>query len=70
LTPPLYESLARRYMAPAPTPADTTAAAAGNPVPEPLAHAAPDTAKNDDTSAENHAVADPNDNTDPDKPRR
>jgi hypothetical protein len=66
-TPPLYETLARRYMAPPSPPAaagsGSAAEAAAHDVPEPLAHAAPANTDTDEASARSDATTDARDDT-------
>ncbi|MDQ7978689.1 chloride channel protein [Paraburkholderia sp. SARCC-3016] len=60
-TPPLYETLARRYMTPPSPSAAAGGAAASHDVPEPLAHAAPSDPNDDETTANGNATADARD---------
>ncbi|CAB3762343.1 chloride channel protein [Paraburkholderia humisilvae] len=72
-TPPLYESLARRYMAPLPSAAAAAAAGHHQNLPEPLEHAVSDTT-DDQASADNATTSDQGTDThadaDTDPPRR
>ncbi|HEY4353195.1 MAG TPA: chloride channel protein [Paraburkholderia sp.] len=57
-TPPLYETLARRYMVPPPSPTADPGAAAPHDMPEPLERAVPSTTNGDEASGNSGATTD------------